>query len=68
MKKNIYKIYFTLTYDCGGVISHVTGCHTTVPAFTREEAVSLFKNRIRIGSQHITDGYQINEVKLIELT
>lgn len=68
MKKNIYKIYFTLTYDCGGVISYLTECHTTVLAYTQEEAVSLFKNRIRIGSQHITDGYQINEVKLVELT
>lgn len=67
IKKNIYKIYFTLTYDCGGVISHEE-CHTTVLAYTQEEAVSLFKSKLRIGSQHITDGYEINEVKLVELT
>lgn len=68
MKKNIYKIYFTLTYNCGGVISHATGCHTTVLAFSQEEAVSFFRSHLRVGSQHITDGCQINEVKLIELT
>jgi len=66
MKKNIYKIYFTLTYACGGVISHATGCHTTVLAYTREEAVSFFRNKLQVGSQHITDGYLINEVRLVK--
>lgn len=68
MKKNLYKIIFNLQYSCGGVNSLATDCHTTVAAYTQEDAVALFKNNLMIGNQNITGGYTITKVKLIELT
>lgn len=70
MKKSPFRIRFSMQIYCGGLISH-TPEHTTVLAFTAEEAIEKFKSSIRVGDAEwdtLGKAISIVEIKRIELS
>lgn len=70
MKKSPFRIKFAIQIYCGGVISHAPG-HTTVLAFTEEEAIEKFTELLRIGDAEwntVGKAISIVEIKRVELS
>ena len=67
MEKHIYRIYFLIRIDCGGIINH-TQSYISVSGVDKDDARKHFKEIIRIGKaewNNLENGINIQKVEQI---